>query len=437
MLQDRSYRVRVEGLDWHAMFSFINITRSFRVAIHPAKMLLAMLMVIITYLSGLGLDEIFGQKIFSQSVSNELYAFRDLIYSAISLDLGYHNFMSDAPTQSSGVLGALYQMVIGVPSAVYNDNPAFFGIFVFWIFILNVFFGGSISRLASLQATRDLRPSFTAGLLYTYHHFLSFIGALLLPLLIVTLISLLLAFVGLLFNYSITGLLGALVFGFLIIGGIIISLLLIGFAGAANLMFASITTDGTDAFDTISRTYNYVMRQPWRFVFYNAFALIYGAITYTFLALLIFLALWATKTFVGWWVFTDTDIATTLGTQATNTFDAILPDPKLFELPFYTEQAPEAGDAITAIVSTWVKLLIALLPAFAFSYYYTAQTFIYLLLRQHSDGTEPQQVHIEPGDDPLENSMDNPKIADKLIKEHAQERQERASNPNNSEQSSD
>ncbi|QDU33321.1 hypothetical protein KS4_13670 [Poriferisphaera corsica] len=402
MLQDRSYRVRVEGLDWNALFSFINITRAFRTAIHPAKMLLAMLMVIITYLSGLGLDEIFTQSIFQNTIQAELFAFRDLILSAVSLDFGYHNFMADVPTQSSGVIGALFQMVVGIPMSLAINHTAYFAIFTFWIFILNLFFGGSISRLAALQATRNLRPSFITGLQYVYHNFFSFLGSVLLPLILITLFSVILALVGLLFNLPVLNFIAALTFGLLIFLGIIISLLLIGFAGAANLMFPSVATDNTDAFDTISRTYNYVMRQPWRFVAYNAFALFYGAITYLFLALVIFLALWVTITFTGFFV---------------PSFHELLPDPKLGELPFYTSQSSLGQTTIANVVTVWVKLLIALLPAFAFSYYYTAQTFIYLLLRKHSDGTELEHVHLTPGDDPLENSMDDPTLADKLIKD--------------------
>jgi hypothetical protein len=44
----------------------------------------------------------------------------------------------------------------------------------------------------------------------------------------------------------------------------------------------------------------------------------------------------------------------------------------------------------------WIKLLIAVLPAFAVSYYFNAQTWVYLLLRRSADLVDFDDVYIEP-----------------------------------------
>ncbi|WP_432799702.1 hypothetical protein [Poriferisphaera sp. WC338] len=454
MLQDNSYRVRVESLDWQSLFPFLKIVRSFRMAIHPSKMLLAMLMVVLTYLSGLALDEVWGPQvyhrefnryitqsperyqkflsepetylgatkaadkkpIFQSTLDLELQSFKHLIYSAASLKFGF-NSLYDQPSDmnAGGVVPALYVMIIGIPGWLLATHPTFLAIFLAWTFILTIIFGGSISRLASLHATRDLRPSCFYALRYIRDHFLAYFGAPAIPLVLTLVIGLLLAAVGLLFNFAITGFVSALIFGLLIFGGFIIALLLIGLAGASNIMFPAISTDASDPLDTISRTYNYVLTRPWQYLFYTAFSLFYGAITYLFIAFIIFLTLWATKNFTGWWVFTDS-----MGPNGSdmNTMNAILPDPKLGQLPFYTgavstEVDQPAGITImTTIVTAWVKLLIAIIPAFAFSFYFCAQTWVYLLLRESADGTEIDQVHLEPGDNPMDRSMDQPDLAD-------------------------
>ena len=410
MLQDRSYRVSVEAIDWKRMFLFLNIVRSFRMAIHPAKMLLAVFMVIIIYLSGLGLDELFNSNAFQLTVQRELAAFKQLIFSAASLDIGFYSFMADSAPARSGVIGALFEMIIGIPSWLYNDHPLFLAIFLSWAFILNIIFGGSITRLAALQSTRNLVPSSFVGLRYIQKNFISFLLAPIIPLFIVFLIACFMALFGLLFNTSVSGFIGALIFGVFLFCGFLVSLLLIGFAGAANLMFPAIAVDACDSFDTVSRTYNYVMRQPWRFLAYSVFSLFYGAITYLFIALVVFLTLWAAKSFTGFLVFE-------------NAFDTILPDPQFGSVPFYTSESAYSSNLQTSVVSVWVKLLIALIPAFAYSFYYCAQTWIYLLIRFHSDGTELNAVVTTPGDDPLDRNLDNPELADKLINETQQKRQ--------------
>jgi hypothetical protein len=53
------------------------------------------------------------------------------------------------------------------------------------------------------------------------------------------------------------------------------------------------------------------------------------------------------------------------------------------------------------IGGVWLKLLIALLPAFTVSYYFCAYTWMYLLLRRAADGTEFDDLYLdEPIPDP-------------------------------------
>ena len=58
--------------------------------------------------------------------------------------------------------------------------------------------------------------------------------------------------------------------------------------------------EGPDAFDAVSRSYSYVFNRPWRWLFYNVVAIVYGAITYLFLGTLVFLTLWMTHRFIGY-----------------------------------------------------------------------------------------------------------------------------------------
>src|SRR5690606_5540165 len=103
-----------------------------------------------------------------------------------------------------------------------------------------------------------------------------------------------------------------------LLGGVAIALTLIGLVLGSSLLFPAMAVEGADAFDAISRAFNYLLGRPWRFLFYWATMLVYGAVTYLFVGLMVYFSLWTTKAFVGWWVFSDTP-------AGVNRFDAIFP----------------------------------------------------------------------------------------------------------------
>lgn len=435
-MPDQPNRVCVERVDWLALFPFLHLFRGFRMALHPGKLLLALLMVLGVYLGGLGLDLVWGPRvhqgeldryltrspqdyaqwvqwmndaaakgdlgrsdprrgIFQTILEVELDAFQRLVVSATSLNFGVTEFLAGQGLQSGGVLGSLLTMIVVVPGWLYRTHPGFLAVFLLWAFLLTALFGGAISRLAALQACRDERISPFAALRFVGSRYPWFVLAPVIPLVVALLLGLGLALVGVLFNWRVTDVLASLIFGLLLLGGVAIALTLIGLVLGSSLLFPAMAVEGADAFDAISRAFNYLLGRPWRFLFYWATMLVYGAVTYLFVGLMVYFSLWTTKAFVGWWVFSDTP-------AGVNRFDAIFPSPRLGELMHQVDwsalEGTGTGSVAAALVLVWVKLVIALLPAFAVSFYFCEQTWIYLLLRRWADGAELDEVYLEPGD---------------------------------------
>src|SRR5699024_1690744 len=156
---------------------------------------------------------------------------------------------------------------------------------------------------------------------FTCRRYLWFVLTPLLPLIIAFVIGLFLAGAGgILFNFPIGDVIGAALFGLMLIGGFIITVLLIATATRINLFYPALAVEGSDAFDVISRVFNYALGRPWRYLFYTAVMIVYGAITYLFVGLVIFLILTITRSFVGWWDINSLQAGVTR-------FDAILPAP--------------------------------------------------------------------------------------------------------------
>ena len=84
--------------------------------------------------------------------------------------------------------------------------------------------------------------------------------------------------------------------------GFIIAIVLVGLVGWP-LMIATISTEGTDSFDALSRSYSYVYQAPWQYLWYGFLAVVYGAVLVFFVgfmaSLMVFLGKWGVSSAVG------------------------------------------------------------------------------------------------------------------------------------------
>jgi hypothetical protein len=172
------------------------------------------------------------------------------------------------------------------------------------------------------------------------------------------------------------------------------TLVLLGTVGGFNLMYPTIAVEGSDSFDAISRSFSYVFARPWRMAFYTIVAVVYGAITYLFVRLFIFLVLALTHGSVSWWFRNELS-------KPKKFFPVMWPAPQPDALRYsidYKSLAWSEQVAATGI-AFWVYLLIGLLGAFAISFYFSANTIIYYLMRREVDATELDDVYAEDVDD--------------------------------------
>src|SRR5690606_18437347 len=110
-----------------------------------------------------------------------------------------------------------------------------------------------------------------------------------------------------------------------LLGGFVMALLVIGALGGGSLLWPTIAVEGSDGFDAMSRSYSYVYSRPWRAAFLAAVAIVYGAICYLFVRLVVFLILVTTRCFVGIPLSWPDRYET--GAQTATKLDAIWPAP--------------------------------------------------------------------------------------------------------------
>lgn len=154
-----------------------------------------------------------------------------------------------------------------------------------WFLIILVIWsciGGMITRIVALRFAQDRRETLSRLVVFQRKKCLSYIGAIVLPvvgvfcaLIPVWLLGWLWSLIAGCFSATTTfGLIAGSVGGFVHLilvfpFALIAVLIMIGFLLGWPLMIAAISAEGSDAFDAVSRGFSYVYQRPVQFVFYH------------------------------------------------------------------------------------------------------------------------------------------------------------------------
>jgi len=412
------------GIDWRQAWPFTHIFRAFRMAIHPSKLALGVALLLTIYAGGQILDRVWPAKY--RAVINEVSLFqaadneqefhsaREMAggnegvfraffdYEANQFTLMVRSVLANdwlANPLSEGVPGHLYHFIVTGPLWLAREHVVFAVLFFILFLAAWSLFGGAIARLAAVHAARrDDKVSIRQALNFSLGKFLSFASAPIIPLLIVLGVGLLTALCSLVGSIPYVGPIvvgGA--FGVALLGGFVQALVILGAVGGFNLMYPTVAAEGSDSFDAISRSFSYVYARPWRMLFYTAVAIVYGALTYLFVRMFIYLMLVLAHHFVNMGIFQ-------CDAHGAPMFSTMWPSPaSTGRLTYHTDySALNWGQQIGAVLlNCWIYLIISILGAFAISFYFSASTIIYFLMRRELDATEMDDVYLEQTEEEL------------------------------------
>jgi hypothetical protein len=246
-----------------------------------------------------------------------------------------------------------------------------------WAAAVWAFFGGVITRRAVLQLGREENIGLKAAVRYALAKWRSYVAAPLLPLLGVALCAVPIWLVGLLMHFDVGVVFAGLVWPVLLLFGVLMALLLMAVVFGWPLMWPTISAEGTDSFDALSRSWSYVYHRPLHYLFYAAIAVVLGALGWLLAGLfaewVVYLPLWAAS-----WATGQARMEQVLG---------------------LTGEPPGALGLWGAnLIHFWNGCVRLLSLGFAYSFFWTASSAIYLLLRRDDDGTDLDDVHVEPTD---------------------------------------
>lgn len=254
-----------------------------------------------------------------------------------------------------------------------------------WTLAVWSLLGTALSRMAAVQFARQTSPGLRESLSYALRQFPSAFGAPLLPLVFLGLFWLVCVVVGLVGRIPGVGepLVGIFWFVPLILG-LAMAAILIFIAAGWPLMICAGGVEATDAFDGLSRAYDYLLARPWYALGLTLLTLLYGSLLVFLLA-----AVTGTGIHIAEWA--------TAGGMGDERVTGLTSDTPLSIQPGVVFPAKDGTSTIgSAAAGFWLRVLAVLLWGFFYSYFWTAATVIYFLLRRSVDAEPLDKVNVEP-----------------------------------------
>lgn len=305
---------------------------------------------------------------------------------------------------------------------------------IVWMLLMWAFFGGIITRMAIVQIAGREGGGLREAVRFVKNRYLSYVSSPIVPVLLIFAVVLgcilfgffhLIPLVG---DIFVDGLFWWVPLG----AGFVMALLVVGLVGYP-LMYTTLSAEGSDTFDALSRSYNYVYESPWNYIWYSIVAVGYGIVTVFFVvfmsSLTVYLGKWgvsqtpltqnANRSPEYLFIYTPTSFGwrelMLQGSPVEITANPALAgydkDGKLVaQTDRYYYRDPEAANvymndpdkgfrwynhAGAGMVSFWMTLLFMLMLGYSYSYFWTASSMIYLLMRKKVDEVEVDEIYTE------------------------------------------
>lgn len=417
---------KIRDVAWGEMFPWLIIVRSVRIALLARVLVLGAAGLLATMLGWWVIAELFSKS--TDPVITSWPRGAGLTMWEQTAGTGAANSWVNTTARSAGeVFDSAWSNLIQAPIAIWAyltrpfiqmfhaDLTATGFLFLLlcgvWELLVWGLFGGAITRIAALKFTRDEAPGMLAALKHAASKWLSYSLPPLVALAGTAVFALQLVALGFVMRIDVLAFVAALAWPFVILLGLMMAILLLGALAGWPLMWATVSVEGTDAFDALSRSYAYTYHRPWRLLFYVVFA--------GFLAVV---SMFAVKLFASsavalgnWSIDWGLDDATMRSVVAPYPLDVTPPEaPKIevvpgakevgtatapTELPASPLELNNIQRSTRTIIHFWKALVAALVAGYQAGFLWVSAVGIYLLLRRDVDGVQMSEVYVDEAEE--------------------------------------
>lgn len=375
--------VELDRIHVSRVFPWVHLFKSFRIALDVRKMLVAAIALLV--ISG----GLYAASYLPLSLTeDEITRLREVPWEIDPLITARTRSTPSFHWDTAGKM--LLAPLVGVAGPAFEliEQPATWSgaalrwTQILWAFAVWSLFGTAISRMAAVQFAVDERVSLKEAARFAVVKSPWVLSAPLMPI-----AGLLLLWFFCVVGGWIARIPGAgpVIVGLFWIVPLLLAfgtvLLLIGLVLGWPLMVATVSTQGSDAFDAFSRSFDYVFSRFWHLMWFLIVTAVHGVLMLLLVTGVASLVVHLASTFVALGM--DVDFSQALDVRV----------PSLFHAFWFGE--PFAAESVFAIrsVSFWLHVLALLVAGYAASYFWTSSTIIYFLLRQSEDANHLSEVY--------------------------------------------
>jgi hypothetical protein len=412
---------KVREVAWYDLFPWLMLVQTVRIALMARVLVLGALGLLATMLGWWLLAELFSRSddsvITSWPNATNLWVWDDFW-----VDISSRSAIEVFASAVSGLIQAPVAIWLYLTRPfieLFDGDLTPMGFFFLllcgvWELLVWGLVGGAITRIAALKFTRDEAPGMFGAVKQAARKLPSYSLPPLVAMAGAAVFAIQLAVVGLAMRLDFLALVAGVFWPLVLLLGLMMAILLIGALVGWPLMWATVSVEGTDAFDALSRSYAYTYHRPLRLLWYVVFAAVLAIVSMfvvkLFAASAIALADWSVD-----WGLDEATMQQVVTPEAPAAEALEMPPPAA--TPAITEEGPELAPAdeiatpdeprrpssmlrgARRAVYFWKSMVAALAAGYQAGFLWVAAVGIYLLLRRDIDGVQLNEVYVDPADE--------------------------------------
>jgi len=399
----------IQSIEWRRCCAFLEVLRSFRMAIHPWNLVLCFLGLALSFLVAVFVDEVLPSPVGNTEVYGAGF-YQHARRIATTTLWGDWSF----PYVGGKTWDHFFAFLMAPVSAVrefvtlgvayWERTPWFALVCTIASLAIWAFVGGAVTRMAAVRVARDESVSLRQALAFSCRKWASTVTSPLIPFGVLVFVAILvgaLAGLPLMIPFAGEYVIGVLFFLVLLMG-VVMAMVFIGGAFSVGLQWPTIAAEGSDSFDAISRSISYISSRPWKYLFTTIFSVLYGCATFILVKFTAFLTLKTTH-----------EAVSSFTWGAGGAQDKLY---RLWDLPTLANPWPQTGFELfhgeataSYLFALWVWVVLGVMMAFLVSFFFCSQTVIYFLMRKSVDSTDIEEVYMEESEDeelPVEHKVE-------------------------------
>lgn len=297
--------------------------------------------------------------------------------------------------------------LMAFPGAAIRAHPLVGTLGSLIVLFLIAISGGALSRSCVCELGGNIRCGWPDAVGFSLSRASSLVGALIGPILFVTILAFLISIGGLvLLRIPGVNLIGSVLFGLALICGFVAVIVILLYALGHVMLLPAVAADGSDAVDAIQRAYSYILGKPGRYVVYSLIAIVQGfivvGIAVAVLAATVTFTLRASSQWAGEDARTMLTQAQAAATQGSNAEARVLREAAIRQATEMGEPAPTEPNATpdrfitfgwgARVIELWLLLPGLCVAGFVMSYVHAAGSTVYLIMRRLNDGQDFAEI---------------------------------------------